>query len=98
MNNTFYKCILIFSIHLFLDFSTTPWEHGHTYVALSRCRAIEGTVLNNKLYPNDVVVDSKVTDFIQSNGNKDVWKHLRKDEQSSLHKFDSDDDKNKQNT
>ncbi len=79
--------------NVFLDFSSAPWEHGHTYVALSRCRAIEGTVLNNKLYPNDVVVDSKVTDFIQSNGNKDVWKNLRKDGQSSLHIFDRNDGK-----
>ena len=81
--------------NVFLDFSFAPWEHGHTYVALSRCRSIEGTVLNNKLYPNDVVVDSKVTDFVQLNGNKDVWRHLRKDEQSSLHKFNSDESNEK---
>jgi ATP-dependent DNA helicase PIF1 len=46
-----------------IDFSKSPFTHGQTYVALSRCRTLEGIVLTKKIYPNDVIVDEEIISF-----------------------------------
>ena len=46
-----------------LDFSKSPFTHGQTYVALSRCRTIKGILLSKKIYPNDVIVDPRIIEF-----------------------------------
>lgn len=46
-----------------IDFSKSPFTHGQTYVALSRCRTLEGMVVTKKIYPNDVMVDPRVVEF-----------------------------------
>jgi ATP-dependent exoDNAse (exonuclease V) alpha subunit len=46
-----------------IDFSKSPFAHGQAYVALSRCRTIEGMVVTKKIYPNDVIVDPRVVSF-----------------------------------
>ena len=46
-----------------IDFSKSPFTHGQTYVALSRCRTLEGMVVTKKIYPNDVMVDPVVIEF-----------------------------------
>lgn len=38
---------------------------GQTYVALSRCRSIEGMVLTAPIQPESVIVDSHVNDFVK---------------------------------
>lgn len=48
-----------------LDFSKSPFAHGQTYVALSRCRTLDGLVLTRKLYPNDILVDERITTFYE---------------------------------
>lgn len=46
-----------------IDFSRSPFTHGQTYVALSRCRTLEGMVVTKKIYPNDVMVDPRIIEF-----------------------------------
>lgn len=46
-----------------IDFSRSPFTHGQTYVALSRCRTLDGMVVTKKIYPNDVIVDPRIVDF-----------------------------------
>jgi ATP-dependent DNA helicase PIF1 len=46
-----------------LDLGTGAFEHGQLYVALSRCRTLEGIVLRQKIRPQDVITDERVVAF-----------------------------------
>ncbi len=37
--------------------------HGQTYVALSRCKTLEGLILNQKIRDRDIIVDNEVKTF-----------------------------------
>lgn len=41
------------------------FEHGQTYVALSRCRTLDGIVLKQALRYQDVMVDERVVEFYE---------------------------------
>jgi hypothetical protein len=43
------------------------FEFGQTYVALSRCRTLEGIVLKQKLKPSDIMTDERVVDWFEQN-------------------------------
>jgi len=49
-----------------VDMGRGAFEFGQTYVALSRCRSLEGIILRRPLKPQDVFVDERVVDFYQS--------------------------------
>lgn len=48
-----------------IDMGKGAFEHGQTYVALSRCRTLEGIVLKNPLRPRDVMVDERIVEYYE---------------------------------
>jgi ATP-dependent exoDNAse (exonuclease V) alpha subunit len=50
-----------------VDMGSGAFEHGQTYVALSRCRTLEGIVLKQKLRPQDILVDEQVVEYYERN-------------------------------
>ncbi len=48
-----------------IDMGGGAFEHGQTYVALSRCRTLNGIVLKQKIRPNDIMVDERVVEFFE---------------------------------
>lgn len=50
-----------------LDLSGGLFEHGQLYVALSRCRTLEGISLRQEIRPQDIRVDMRVVDFYLEN-------------------------------
>ncbi|MEL6636906.1 MAG: AAA family ATPase [Bacteroidota bacterium] len=49
-----------------IDLGSGAFAHGQTYVALSRCRTLEGIVLKQKLRPRDIQVDERIVEFYES--------------------------------
>ena len=50
-----------------IDMGKGAFEYGQTYVALSRCRTLDGIILKQALKPSDILVDERILDFYQSN-------------------------------
>lgn len=48
-----------------IDMGKGAFETGQTYVALSRCRTLEGIVLKQKLNPRDIMIDERVVEFYE---------------------------------
>ncbi len=48
-----------------IDMGKGAFETGQTYVALSRCRTLEGIVLKQKLTARDVMIDDRVVEFYE---------------------------------
>jgi len=49
-----------------IDLGRGAFEHGQTYVALSRCRTMNGVFLKKPLTPRDIMVDERVAEFYET--------------------------------
>lgn len=47
-----------------VDLGNGAFAHGQTYVALSRCKSLEGIVLKTQIRHRDIILDPKVARFI----------------------------------
>ncbi len=50
-----------------IDLGKGAFEHGQTYVALSRCRSLEGIVLKQPLRKSDIRTDERIVEFYERN-------------------------------
>lgn len=50
-----------------IDLGRGAFEHGQSYVALSRCRQLDGVYLKKPLTARDIIVDETVVDFYDRN-------------------------------
>jgi len=49
--------------NVIIDLGRGAFAHGQTYVALSRCRSIEGIRLMNPIRPSDIILDGTISQF-----------------------------------
>ncbi|MBU2102439.1 MAG: AAA family ATPase [Candidatus Omnitrophota bacterium] len=49
--------------NVIIDLGFGAFTHGQVYVALSRCRSLEGIILKRKVYESDIIFDERIYEF-----------------------------------
>lgn len=65
-----------------LDMGSGAFAHGQTYVALSRCRTLDGIYLKRPLRKEDVIVDPAITAFMVECQREEIVIPIQEHEQS----------------
>lgn len=55
-----------------IDLGNGAFAHGQTYVALSRCRTLNGIHLKKPIKYSDIIFDSRVSSFLNQKADKRV--------------------------
>lgn len=50
---------------VYIDLATGTFAHGQLYVALSRCRTLEGLYLKRAIVPQDIILDERIVNFLK---------------------------------
>lgn len=48
-----------------IDMTGGAFAHGQTYVALSRCKSLEGLYLKSRIRPEDIIIDQEIINFMK---------------------------------